>query len=213
VTSREQRREARTRVKALVREARAQVDAMPLVQQARRRRSQLLAQRRALFGALILLLLLFVRCDCDREPTPARAPGEVAAEVLDAGVKTPAPALLKRAPTKARIDPSVRPGYDPGAQQAPSWLDDFRMQVAARSPRLALCFQGADRPGALRWSVALNPASGSVSDHLFEPVGGADLSTAQLACLQRTLSVPGYRVTTQDDAQSLPARVSLVIEF
>jgi hypothetical protein len=209
VTPREQRREARARIKALVREARAQVDAMPLVQQARRRRSQ----RRALLGALILLLLIFVRCDCDPQPTPARTPGEVAVEVLDAGVKTPAPALLKRAPTKVRIAPSVRPGYQPGAQQAPSWLDDFRMQVAARSPRLALCFQGADRPGALRWSVALNPASGSVSDHNFEPVGGADLSTAQLTCLQRTLSEPGYRVTIQDGVQSLPARVSLVIEF
>lgn len=209
MTARKQRRKARARVDALVREARAQVDAMPLVQQARRRRSQ----RRALLGALILLLLLFVRCDCAPQPLSAQAPEEVAAEAVDAGVKAPAPALLKRAPTNARITPSVRPGYEAGAQQAPEWLNDFRMQVAARSPRLALCFQGADRPGALRWSVALNPGSGSVSDHVFEPVGVAELSTAQRTCLQRTLSQPGYQVTMQDGVQRLPARVSLVIEF
>ena len=91
-------------------------------------------------------------------------------------------------------------------------LDDFRLQVAARSPRLALCFKGADRPGALRWNVALNPESGAVSDHVFEPVGAAELSPAQRECMQRTLSSPGYHVT-QADRQSLSSRVSLVIEF
>lgn len=206
MTPREQRRAARARIAGLLREARARVDALPEVQRARRGR----ARRRALWAALLLLLLLFVRCDCAPEPAPA--PEEPAAVVVDAGVKPPTPKQVKRAPSRDRIAASVRPGYEPGAQPSPAWLDDFRLQVAARSPRLAQCFKGTDRPGALRWTVALNAGSGAVSDHVFEPVGLADLSVAQRDCLQRTLSAPGYHVTP-GDAQSLPARVSLVIEF
>lgn len=206
MTQREQRRAARARLAGILREARARVDAMPEVQQARRRR----ARRLALLGALLLLLLVFVRCDCAPKPTPA--PEEPSAGVVDAGIKTPPPKQVKRAPARDRIASSERPGYDPGAQRSPAWLDDFRLQVAARSPRLALCFTGADRPGALRWNVALNPESGAVSDHVFQPVGLADLTAKQRECLQRALSNPGYHVT-QAERQSLPSRVSLVIEF
>ncbi|WNG58351.1 hypothetical protein F0U59_29125 [Archangium gephyra] len=92
-------------------------------------------------------------------------------------------------------------------------MDDFRIQVAARSPRLAQCFSGTERPGALRWTAAVNAASGSVSDHALEPVGtGGELSGKQRDCVQGVLSSPGYRLKPEQK-QDLPGRVSIVIEF
>jgi hypothetical protein len=103
------------------------------------------------------------------------------------------------------------------ARGAPAWLEELRTQVSARSPRLARCFNGADRPGALRWTASLNPASGWVSEHELEPVGQAvDLSKAQRDCLVLGLSSPAYRLATQQAAPQaavLPERISLVIEF
>ena len=85
--------------------------------------------------------------------------------------------------------------YQNEAQSSPSWLDEFRLQVAARSPRLAECFSGTDRPGALRWTTAVNEESGAVSDHGLELVGtGADLYGKQRECVLAVLSSPGYRL-------------------
>lgn len=86
------------------------------------------------------------------------------------------------------------------------------MQVAARSPRLAQCFKGAERPGALRWDVALNPSSGAVSDQFLETVGAVELSAPQRECVERTLSNPGYHVSALP-SEGLPTRVTLMIEF
>ncbi|MBK7865320.1 MAG: hypothetical protein IPJ65_43340 [Archangiaceae bacterium] len=94
----------------------------------------------------------------------------------------------------------------------PAWLDEFRMQVAAASPRLAECFTGIERQ-ALRWSAAVNPKPGTVADHSLEPVGvGTDLTADQRTCVQAVLSSPVYRLTQLGD-EPLPRRVSLVIEF
>jgi hypothetical protein len=207
VTPRQQRRAARARLAVLKREARARVSAMPEVQRARRKRAR---RRRALLTALLLLLLLFLRCDC--EPGAPSSPEAVVLASVDAGVKAVPPRLVKRKPSTDRLASSARPPWELGAQRGPAWLDDFRMQVAARSPRLALCFTGADRPGALRWNVALNPESGATSDHLVEPIGSADLTGKQRECVLKTLSTPGYRIA-EADRESVPSRVSLVIEF
>lgn len=203
---RAQRRAVRARLEQLRRESRARVDALPAIQAARKKR----ARRRTLASAVLLLLLLFLRCDC--EPAPQPEPTATVPAGLDAGSKLPPSKPTKRLASNERLASSARRGYELGAGRSPAWLDDFRMQVAARSPRLALCFQGADRPGALRWSVALNPESGAVSDHLFEPIGAADLTTAQRDCVQKVVSSPVYRVA-EADRQSVPGRVSLVIEF
>jgi hypothetical protein len=205
-TRREQRRAVRKQLAQLKAEARARVDANPAVQKARRERRA----RRTLSSAFLLLLLLFLRCDCTGEPAPVDV--EPVAEVIDAGVKPKPRVPGKRKPSNDKLASTARPGFEGGKPQSPAWLDDFRMQVAARSPRLALCFKGADRPGALRWNVAVNPESGAVSDHLFEPIGAADLLATQRDCIQKVLSTPGYHVENAEKS-SLPTRVSLVIEF
>ena len=206
MTPRQRRREVRARFAQLKREAQARVSAMPEVKKARRKR----AGRRALWSGLVLLLLLFLRCDCG-PGGPALAPEQPLALGVDAGGKQP-PKLVKRKLSQDRLASSARPPWELGAQRSPAWLDDFRLQVAARSPRLAQCFTGADRPGALRWTVALNPENGATSDHLVEPIGAADLSQRQLDCVLKTLSNPGYRIA-EADRESVPSRVSLVIEF
>jgi hypothetical protein len=92
-------------------------------------------------------------------------------------------------------------------------MDEYRLQVAARSPRLARCFQGAGRPGALRWTASVNPTRGEVSDHQLQPIGGgAELRREQRECLLEALSSPPYRLTAPG-APALPDRVGLVIEF
>lgn len=186
---------------------RAQVDAMPAVQRARRRK-----QIRRIIGlTIIALLLLLIRCDCgpgapqpvkkeqvEKEPKPKP----------DAGVKAPPKKPLTGMGTKVN-----RGQLGVGAPPPPIWIDEFQLQVAARSPRLALCFHGVDRPGALRWAVSVNPTNGSASDHEFELIGSVDdLTPDQRECLIKALSYPPYKLTAPPK-EALPNRVGLVIEF
>lgn len=204
VNLREQRKAARSRVAALKAEARVRVAKLPVVKNARRRRWV----RRALTALILLLLLLFIRCDCGPS---AIEPVDVVHVAVDAGIKP----ITRKKPFKPHRDTvgsNPRRGWATGTALGPAWLDEFRIQVAARSPRLAQCFTGTGRPGALRWSVALNPESGAVSDHELEPLGAADLSALQQQCLQKTLSTPPYRISPKDRL-SVPPRVTLTIEF
>ena len=161
------------------------------------------------------MLLLFIRCDCQPElATPvaielAGPPVVKPRVVTDAGVK--------RKPLVASTEPQPRPGYLGGPRAPPRWIDEFRLAVSARSPRLAQCFTGTDRPGALRWTCSVNPESGAVSDHELEPVGGGSeftawLGTEQRDCVVKVLSNPPYKLTVPKE-EALPDRVSLVIEF
>ena len=85
--------------------------------------------------------------------------------------------------------------------------------MAARSPRLAACFEGATRPGALRWTTRVEATTGTVSDQLLEPVLEADpLRATQRACVLEVLTSPRYTLEARD-RRSVPPRVSLVIEF
>jgi hypothetical protein len=120
---------------------------------------------------------------------------------------------VKRPALQGKVPEQPRPAFGPQNAGSPPWLDEFRMQVAARSPRLADCFTGVERPGALRWAAAVNPNGGSVSDHELEPVGvGTDLSADQRKCILGVLSSPKYQLTVPGTS-GLPNRVSLVIEF
>ena len=102
---------------------------------------------------------------------------------------------------------------EPAGIAPPVWLTALRIQVAARSPRLAECFEGTTQPGTLRWSVAIDPDHGVVSDPEVEPtLAGQDLSTAQRRCVLGVLSDPPYQLATGDEPAT-PARVALVIEF
>jgi hypothetical protein len=96
------------------------------------------------------------------------------------------------------------------------WLADFRLQVTARSLELAVCFNDAERPGALRWSVTVNPRAGTVVDSVLEPVlKSAPLSSEQEACVLRTLTTQAYRLVPgdDDDDDDVGERISLVLEF
>ena len=135
-----------------------------------------------------------------------------------AGVPAPKPVKPKppapKKPIVQKMQPQNRGEFEGAAPSTPPWLDDFRMQVSARSPRLADCFTGTDRPGALRWTTAVNPENGSVSDHSLEPIGGtADLLQDQRECLLKVLSSPVYKIPKQDAGNVLPSRVGIVIEF
>ncbi len=204
------KQELRTALRAMRKAAREKMDQNPAVQRAKARRRRI---RRAIGIAIGVLLLLLIRCDC--------GPG-----VPPEGPKVEAPAPKELKPKKTvtvRVGPKKplqgdgtkqnRGGLGIGAPAAPTWIDQFQVQVAARSPRLALCFTGIDRPGALRWSASVNPQSGAVSDHELEPVGqSSELSTEQRECVVRVLSSPVYKLTAPEK-EALPNRVSLVIEF
>lgn len=207
-------RELRKSIRASQRALRARVAAMPQIQKARRA-TRLKRLRRALTVAVVLLLLSFIRCDCGQGPLPEPV-------VVDAGAPLkepikPKPPLIKAVKPGAlsgKVALAPRDGFDPNARTSPDWLDAFRLQVAARSPRLAECFQGTDHPGALRWATAVNPDSGAVSDQSFEPIGASiDLTREQKVCLSRVLASPPYKVVTTPTDKALPNRVSLIIEF
>ncbi|HYO71320.1 MAG TPA: hypothetical protein VEU33_35105 [Archangium sp.] len=216
MTPRELRRELRQRQKELRRSvelkrraARERVEQLPSVQREKRRRRI----RRAVTIAALLLLAMLVRCEC--QPSPPVPPPEPVVKPAPAEVtpKKPAPPASKPKALSDRMARQRRGSYQNEAQTSPGWLDEFRLQVAARSPRLAQCFRGTERPGALRWTAAVNAASGSVSDHALELVGkSGELSGKQRDCVQGVLSSPGYRLKPEQK-QDLPGRVSIVIEF
>jgi hypothetical protein len=159
-----------------------------------------------------LLLASFIRCEC-APPPPAELPKVEAKGATEPQVAPPVPTPARRQPLHARIEPQARASYPGHEQASPAWLEEFRLQVAARSPRLAQCFTGSDRPGTLRWTTSVNPRSGAASDHELEPVGAsAELRREQQECIVRALSNPPYRLTAPP-GESLPQRVSLVIEF
>jgi hypothetical protein len=194
------------------RDAQAALHAMPAVQNERRRQRR---RRTVLLMLLLVLLLLLLMSRCDCAPPVVAPPTPTPVEVTRV-----APAIVVAPPAKpkrwsGRVPAQPRGAYENHASAAPSWLQEFRLQVAARGPRLAACFNGAARPGAWRWGAAVHAKRGAVSDHVLEPVGtGAEVTAEQRACLVKVLSSPAYRlVLTADDDDSLPARVSLLIEF
>ncbi|MGI5861531.1 MAG: hypothetical protein ACOX6T_05675 [Myxococcales bacterium] len=208
---RERRRELRRAVRKLRRQARADAERIPVVQKEKQRRRR---RRLTALLAVLLLALLLTRCEC--QPAPAIPPeAEPAPEVVPEEPE-PVPAKkaeVKKNPLKATTKRRRRAGYEEAARAGPPWLEDFRLQVAARSARLAQCFTGSERPGALRWSTAVDPESGAVADHEVDPVGpSAELSLDQRKCLVGVLSDPVYRLTDQQK-QGLPSRISLAIEF
>lgn len=218
MTTREERRARRKELRRRMAQARAElgarVGAHPLVRRARLRRRV----RRLLAASVLVLAALLARCDCDEPPAvPPPAPPVEPVPPAKLAEKPRLPAAPAPPAPTGTISSLQRPSYDLERKAPLTWVDDFRMQVAARSPRLAACFQGVERPGALRWTAAVNPEAGSVSDHELEPVGGtSDLDREQRACLVEALSMPPYRLSRGLDAaeaRSTPTRVGIVIEF
>jgi len=205
---RAQRRALRRLLPQMRRAARERVSRLPAVQRARARRRV----RRGLAVALLALIAFFARCEC--QPAPQGAMEATAAEPEAREPLKPAPRKPgKPGPLPGDGQRLSRARFATDLREAPPWMDEYRLQVAARSVRLAQCFEGADRPGALRWIASVNPKSGAVSDHAIEPVGaGNEIKQGQRECLLAALSSPPYRLTAPGD-RALPDRVGLVIEF
>ena len=158
-------------------------------------------------GLWLLLLVLAWFCCSGSPPPPPLPPDPVEAPAeAEPGAATPVPAL-----PDPRIGRVGRPSFSNGPAEPLPWVTAFRLQVAARSPRLALCFVGAEAPGALKWTAAVEPESGRVSDHTLESVRETVLDAAQRACVLGVLSDPPYRLPSGGEAT--PSRVSMAIEF
>ncbi len=166
-------------------------------------------ERRRRWWLLLGLLLLFpLFWDCQGPPPLVAAPplteDPAALSPAETATQPPAPPPVKR-----RSRPAFRLA-DPG--RAP-WLGEFRIQVAARSSRLGACLNGAET-GALRWTGAVDPTLGRVSDQQVDPtLGGAPLTEAQRTCVEGVLAEPPYRLAPDGPTLATPLRVAMVVEF
>ncbi len=167
-------------------------------------------KRRIWLGFLLLLLLLLLllsRCSCTQEPPVLPGEEAVGPALIEEALEPEEP--LPRVAPVERVD---RPEYRSELPEPLPWLDAFRMQVAARSPRLGQCFIGAERPGRLRWTASVEPLEGSVSEHQLEPMLQGDaLTQKQRTCAIGVLSDPPY--TLEGPGRSTPSLLSMVIEF
>lgn len=204
--------ERKAALQATLRSQRDRVRASVAAQTAKARRSMpnRPAPRRrrrwwALLALLLLLLLLLVRCPDDppvEDVGAAEPSGVPVAEVPPPAPEPEAPPIPRR----------PRPSYASDAPETLPWLASFRMQVSARSPRLAACFVGAERPGRLKWTAAIEPGHGRVSDAAIEPTLQSDtLTSEQRTCVLGVLADPPYRL--EGDGRDTPTRVGMVIEF
>lgn len=181
--------------------------------QARLRAAKRPERRRPWWLLLVVLLLLVLAwlCCCSG---PVEEVVEVVVEPAPAaGPPTPTPP--PEPPPEAlggRVERRDRPGFTPPAPDVLPWLATFRLQVTARSPRLAQCFVGVARPGRLKWTAEVEPTSGRVSDHTLESTLSSDPLTAeQRACVLAALSEPPYDLPA--DGRATPSRVGIAIEF
>ena len=172
-------------------------------------------RRRWVYLALIVLLLLILyflpRCSCSCTPveTGPPAPPPPPPEVVEPEPEPPP------VPLGGRITPRKRPAFVAPPPPPPAWLDRFRMQVAARSPRLSKCFEGQSAPGTLKWTTAVEPTSGLTSAHTLEPtLTSAELSRAERDCVLAVLTDPPYSLPEPGpDDPTTPRVLSIVLEF
>lgn len=156
---------------------------------------------------LVVLLLWALLPDCaHEEPPPALALG------IPVSVPAQSEPIAEPPEPPKRVGRRDRPAFDSETPDLLPWIVSLRMQVAARSPRLAQCFIGVERPGRLKWTASVEPQGGLVSDHSLEPTLQSDeLTEQQRICVIGVLSEPPYRLPS--DERSTPSRVSMVIEF
>ncbi len=166
-----------------------------------------------LMAAIVLLFLLLCQCgEGSPEPEPEPQPGPPV-ELEPEPVEEPPPVPTPKKKHAGTIDRKDRPEFAGRASDRLPWLSAFRMQVSARSPRLATCFIGADAPGALKWTTSVDPREGTVAQHSLESVLlTRDLTRAENECVLAVLQSPLYKLPAEGDAVT-PTRVSLVIEF
>lgn len=203
---RERRKQLQRSYKARLQQARQRLARLPHVQEAK-------ARKRRLLALVVLLVLVCVsRCTCTTPTPPPPSAPQPALPVIKIRALPPKPKPSTPRPKTPSLPPRGRYQADPPSE--PAWVEAFRLQVAARSRRLSQCFSGAAKPGALRWTAAINPDTGAVSDQKLEALPPSDdLTPAQRVCVVQVLSTPRYASLVAAQAQSLPDNVSLVLEF
>ena len=204
----------------------AQRTALRAELRSRRRAAANLRGRLVLLAVLILLWACLRSCDCSQPPSPPAPPlpppvtpvdeapePENPEPELETAKKKPKAKPKKKKRYTGRIKPRDRARFTIKEPDRQTWLTSFRLQVGARSPRLAECFEGVDNPGAIKWSATMDITKGLVSDHVFEPaLQGHGLSKIQKACLATVLSTPVYGFPKPTKGLTT-SRVSMVIEF
>lgn len=199
-------RALRAEMKSKGRELRRNPEVMRLIS---RRRRRLLIR----ILLVVILIYLLLQLDC-RGDTAVELPSlnEIATEQIDAPLRQ----IRKRKQRRklsGKVKSEQRGNLALDLSSVPPWLDAFRLQVAARSPRLARCFEGNERPGAMRLSALVNAGSGRMSEPAIEPAfRGADLTSTQEKCLLRVLASQPYKLGA-DAPQAASRRVSLIFEF
>lgn len=156
---------------------------------------------------LALLVGLLPRPRCIEPPPPSdpKCPEPVVAVATPPEAASPPEAMPSAAPV-------YRPRFVPPAPNPPLWLVSFRRQVAARSRRMAECFEGTDRPGQIRWVASIDLATGWVAEQAIEPtLWTHELPGPRRQCLERALGDRRYMLPPTDPGS--PNRVSLVLEF
>ena len=131
-----------------------------------------LRRRLTLLICLVIVWLALRDCECDVPPSDlgqasapkAVPPTEPQENVSAIDVSKPAKSSLKKKSrlSRGRIEPQQRPQYKSEMPSKKRWLRTLRLQVAARSPRLAKCFVGIKAPGAIKWSATIAVDSGRV---------------------------------------------------
>jgi len=178
---------------------------------ARSRRARVIGW--AVKGAVVIGLMALARaCSCGVEPVPLGAPTICEPCLCDGGMPRRAVDAGRAAkPDKRRIRRRLRTRFVNSVPPEQKWLVAFRLQVAARGPRLAACLEDSPQAGAIRWTTRLSPAEGLATDHAFEPDAiTAAITKQQKACLSRVLSKPRY---TLPEPPEDVANVSLILEF
>lgn len=192
----------------------------PRVLQLRARRRRRRREVAAVVVLLILVALLSRWCTCEPAPVEPEPVPELicpaAPECPTGPAKKPSTAKPKRKPSKGTAPSQDRDLLAVPTTRSPSWLAALRLQVTARSLPLARCFNGVEKPGALRWTTTVTPSNGRVADSLLDPVLGAvALTRAQEQCVLGVLSGTPFRldVAASDPGGDVGTRVSLILEF
>jgi hypothetical protein len=177
--------------------------------------------------AILILVALLSRCSCSKTNTPPTALGTPASP----GTPTPAARQIKILQPQKRLSmsgngtKSRRDRFMLDDSLVSSWLAEFRKQVAGRSWRLQKCFDEGAGVGSVRWTTTLNPASGTVTAHQFEPLGSTSaLSSSTHDCLVAVLANPSYELARPSDErlsanadtkahETRSLQVSMVFEF
>ena len=193
-------KERRARVKKQIQKTKS-----PLTQKYQKHRMLI-----ALSLLALLLALISKECNCE---TQQRTSAPVPAPPFTKSPKPSQPKTKTRAQPKGRLETRIRPTYKSLPPKPQHWVANFKLQVAARSPRLATCFEGSEQPGALKWIATIAPAQGEVLNQDFETfLGAIEISKQQRACLEQVLKSPAYRLP-KAKANSPSSRIGIVIEF